>query len=796
MNCCGAGSVLCAGAGGSGFVVQIERVASQLQGGWGMLSGEDVEDRTGWKTRRGRRKVRRGRAGEARARGGRQLLLCPRALLYLKTEFPKARRPASEAAALRAVVANVVEGRVVRDDALAIVIWLQEDRAQAVAEPVAVQKKQPIVVRKPPDRFGICGGRHIQDRLDLGWARLDAAPREHIAQIADPIGAEAAFRWVLLRLGLVEGGKKLAEVGAVVGPGLFGLDTAVGGREQGHEAALHLFICGGFTRGPRGEGGSDQAQALKGRQLQRRVCAVAHFDESGRELCRDAEAKVFQSVASRQSTRGAGGGGPLGGAAHEGRADPRMRRLLLVTPRIQPCFGVQGLYAREGRVKSAETNDSSASLSMTVSHLVPSMTAHARVCVARSRGRARGVTRAWWHAAACFASGFAGVGVVAAAESRRANCWASVVIRRRTQRSRERHGRCLACGPTGAVEGRRSRARIARKRPRRKNAGLGDHSGEKFGIQELAHGLLLLHVADSGGPRGGRRRGEDLPTRLHTGRAARERLGRAAMLGAWLVARGVGGSWRGAEVVVDSERVDALRPLFAFARLGSAKLPKVRGLGVREAGDKGDRLIQVVLWLARRHLLDEDGNTVVVGRDRGIGLGGHAADVGLPARVKLLHGDGERPPAGRSTACTASPTAWRKERRSPCLGGTVSRRERRPRVLRLHRRRSVANGGALAGGDLCTGESGRTSVARLKTRPESAKERAGDRDRWRVARSAAGVRRDRRGRMRGGRPAASRVIEGAAGYLLRLSEAGGVVSAMPRAPAWRHYPGAWRCGER
>ncbi|KAL8428151.1 hypothetical protein ACSSS7_007365 [Eimeria intestinalis] len=174
--------------------------------------------------------------------------------------------------------------RSVGNNSLAIVVALQKDRAEAVARPATVQIEKPLVIgagengfattrlaESAPSGFGFwCPvetarkggglekrrGDNSEDGLDLRWPRLDAASRIDVAQV-----------------GLTKGGKELAEVGAVVGPGFAAqhrrqapeaLCTIKSGAVQqpelvGNGAAQRLTHCGGEAarrdRGGRGVGG-------------------------------------------------------------------------------------------------------------------------------------------------------------------------------------------------------------------------------------------------------------------------------------------------------------------------------------------------------------------------------------------------------------------------------------------------------------------------------------------------------------------------------------------------------------
>ncbi|KAL8436895.1 hypothetical protein ACSSS7_001397 [Eimeria intestinalis] len=106
---------------------------------------------------------------------------------------------------------------------------------------------------------------------------------------------------------------------------------------------------------------------------------------------------------------------------------------------------------------------------------------------------------------------------------------------------------------------------------------------------------------------------------------------------------------------------------------------------------------------------------------------------------------------------------------------------------RLRCRRSKVAGGAAPGSYRCRGESRLTDVAGLRASAEGAEDRAGAKDRWWVARSAAAESRARarRGRVREGGLAASRLIEALLGDILRSRYAGGVVPAARPARAAR-----------
>ncbi|KAL8427188.1 hypothetical protein ACSSS7_007841 [Eimeria intestinalis] len=192
-------------------------------------------------------------------RGAREVvnvfLLGARAILHLKSKLRDPQRPAHKATTLRAVIALVLEGRMVRanaelervdvvsgslegpddgrcfefggrrfflvvaqgargvgDDSLALFVRQQVGHAEAVARAVAVQIGGPLVA---------------WNGLDFRRAWLEATSGDDMAQVADRFGTETAPRWVQVEVGRAQGGEELAEVGAVIGPGVAVHDNVV-----------------------------------------------------------------------------------------------------------------------------------------------------------------------------------------------------------------------------------------------------------------------------------------------------------------------------------------------------------------------------------------------------------------------------------------------------------------------------------------------------------------------------------------------------------------------------------------
>ncbi|KAL8442713.1 hypothetical protein Emag_006265 [Eimeria magna] len=227
---------------------------------------------------------------------------------------------------------------------------------------------------------------------------------------------------------------------------------------------------------------------------------------------------------------------------------------------------------------------------------------------------------------------------------------------------------------------------------------------------------------------------------------------------------------RGCKSLRPSAALAWLRIMVRVACLRELHL-EARDLGSGAASDECDHLMQVVVGLAGSHVLNEDGNRVLIRRAR--------AKVRLEARVKLLHVDVK----GVSGAVQSLDRQ---------LHGLPERAQR----SKMPRRHCVRSAGA---GECSTatrrrGESSRKAGGGSTETPRSGLDRAGEEERRRVTGSAAVFNRARRARVRAGSPAASLVAETVETERLRLGRGGGSFynAALPWRLSMRGPCGEWR----